>query len=679
MVYFAPQIAAPGSVTPPVGNGRGDSVPTARHPSESELMNPTVETPILATGLFDFAAWRRERLHALESLAQWLEDSGLDLERVRPLLLQQAERLENDRMTLAFVAEFSRGKSELINAIFFSGHGQRILPAGAGRTTMCPMELYSDPSQPQGMRLLPIETRLQEQTLAQWKASPQVWLQLPLERGDADGLALTLAHLSDTQRVPLEQAQALGFYHDPDEPAVAGEDGLVEIPRWRHAMVNFSHPLLDQGLTILDTPGLNAVGAEPELTLSLIPSAHAVVFVLGADTGVTRSDLDIWNRHIGPHSGARSLVALNKVDTLWDPLRKPEEVAAEIDRQVRSTAQTLHIDPARVFAVSAQKALIARIQSDPDLLARSGLGALEHALNQAANLQRREMLAGSLRDALAAAQADIEQQVRAQLHEAQGQLDELRGLRGKNAGMVALLLQRLAAERTEFDAGMAKVLALRAVNSRMLDQLRERFGEASLLHDLNRLIARVGQATIKVGVKAELDAIFKDLRQRLVDAETQVEEIRQMLASAFDRVNADFGFTVAPPRVLRLHAHIEAFDRMAHTYGEHLSGSNWFRLQSSAYATRTLRSLSARVRELFERALGDVENWDRSAVAQLDTQVRDRKRQLNRRLGTLQRIEQTKDSLQDRLTEMTARCENAEQLRSAVTARFAAAAAELGG
>ena len=31
---------------------------------------------------------------------------------------------------------------------------------------------------------------------------------------------------------------------------------------------------------ILDTPGLNALGAEPELTLSMLPSAHAVLFIL---------------------------------------------------------------------------------------------------------------------------------------------------------------------------------------------------------------------------------------------------------------------------------------------------------------------------------------------------------------------------------------------------------------
>ena len=617
-------------------------------------MNPHVETPILTAGLFDYAEWRAERLQRVKGLLAWLEETGLDLEQARPQLQRQIQRLDNDRMTLAFVAEFSRGKSELINAIFFSGHGQRILPAGAGRTTMCPMELFSDATQPRGLRLLPIETRLQSQTLAQWKSSPQVWTPFELPSQDAQGLAQALTHLSDTQRVPLERAQELGFFHDADDLAQLSLDdqGEVEIPLWRHALVNFAHPLLDQGLSILDTPGLNAVGAEPELTLSLIPSANAVVFVLGADTGVTRSDLDIWNHHIAPTSGAQTLVALNKVDALWDPLLTPAQIAASIDHQVSSTAQTLKLPKDRVFPVSAHKALLARIQADGPLLGRSGLGALENALNRAANIDRRSLLDSALRETVDQVQSDLEQQLRKALHDAQGQLDELLGLRGKNANMVVLMLQRLAAERNEFDAGMAQVLALRAVNNRMLEQLRERFAAKSVLQDLEQLESRMGSALVKLGVKGELTRISAELRNRLVEAETLIEEIRQMLAAAFTRANSEFGFTVSAPRVLRLSGLMQEFDRMAQAYTEHLSGANWLKLQNNAYTLRTLRGMSSRVRDLFERALRDIENWDRSAIAQLDSQVRERKKQLNRRLSTLQRIEDTKDSLHERINEL---------------------------
>ena len=112
-----------------------------------------------------------------------------------------------------------------------------------------------------------------------------------------------------------------GFWHDdtPDDNPPLMAEGLVEVPAWRHAAINYPHPLLKRGLVVLDTPGLNAIGAEPELTLSLLPAAHAVVFILGADTGVTKSDLAVWRDHLGGQSMTR-FVVLNKIDALADPL-----------------------------------------------------------------------------------------------------------------------------------------------------------------------------------------------------------------------------------------------------------------------------------------------------------------------------------------------------------------------
>ena len=117
------------------------------------------------------------------------------------------------------------------------------------------------------------------------------------------------------------------------------------MPAWRHALINYPHPLLKQGLVVLDTPGLNAIGAEPELTLSLLPSAHAIVFILGADTGVTKSDLAIWRDHLGAQAPTR-FVVLNKIDALVDPLATLEQVEAQIAQQQRETARTLGVGAA---------------------------------------------------------------------------------------------------------------------------------------------------------------------------------------------------------------------------------------------------------------------------------------------------------------------------------------------
>ena len=151
------------------------------------------------------------------------------------------------------------------------------------------------------------------------------------------------------------------------------------MPAWRHALINYPHPLLKRGLVVLDTPGLNAIGAEPELTLGLLPSAHATVFLLGADTGVTKSDLAIWRDHLGAQALAR-FVVLNKIDTLADPLSTPEQIEAQIEQQQRETAHTLACRSSACSRSRRAQALAARVSGDDAGAAESRLPQLEAAL-----------------------------------------------------------------------------------------------------------------------------------------------------------------------------------------------------------------------------------------------------------------------------------------------------------
>src|SRR3569832_2980035 len=107
-------------------------------------------------------------------------------------------------------------------------------------------------------------------------------------------MAEALREVMKVKRVSIEDAKKLGLYspelhsHYQDDDAPPTH---VDIPMWSHALISFPHPLLQQGLAILDTPGLNDLGSEPELTQSMLPNAPAVQFVLAAATSVTRSDM----------------------------------------------------------------------------------------------------------------------------------------------------------------------------------------------------------------------------------------------------------------------------------------------------------------------------------------------------------------------------------------------------
>ena len=72
------------------------------------------------TEIARYSVWREGLTRAVHDYHDWLEKTNqLDVQqsiRFYDLL----ETLNRGRLMLAFLAEFSRGKSELINALFFS-------------------------------------------------------------------------------------------------------------------------------------------------------------------------------------------------------------------------------------------------------------------------------------------------------------------------------------------------------------------------------------------------------------------------------------------------------------------------------------------------------------------------------------------------------------------------------
>ena len=119
------------------------------------------------TEQFDaYRAWRDNLDRQVVRLRDWLREADLLDGQAAQRLQRVRDRLAEDKLNVAFVAEFSRGKSELINALFFADRGGRVLPSSAGRTTMCPTEISWTKGQSPGIALLPIETRAEGASIA---------------------------------------------------------------------------------------------------------------------------------------------------------------------------------------------------------------------------------------------------------------------------------------------------------------------------------------------------------------------------------------------------------------------------------------------------------------------------------------------------------------------------------
>jgi len=332
-----------------------------------------------------YGRWKHTLVEAILKYQRWLEQNKMTNPDMELRIFELLEQLKSDSLTIAFVAEFARGKTELINAIFFSEYDRRLLPSEAGRTTMCPTELFYDSAEDTSyIRLLPIETRLEDTSISEHRKHPINWTSIELNTSSSEAMAEAFREVVRTKKADLTTAQRLGLFDPERDKGHMNSDGTVDIPMWRHALISFPHPLLKEGLRILDTPGLNAMGSEPELTLNMLPNAQAVIFVLAADTGVTKSDMEMWSHHVQAlNADARHarLVVLNKVDTLWDELKDEATVNNTIQAQCNTAAKMLAIDTSSVFPVSAQKGLLAKIRHDKDLIKRSNILSLETILS----------------------------------------------------------------------------------------------------------------------------------------------------------------------------------------------------------------------------------------------------------------------------------------------------------
>ena len=604
-----------------------------------------------------YSEWRSHLSNGLSAYRKWLSENELSDAQTDLRMGQLLEKLHEDRLHVAFVAEFSRGKSELINAIFFADYGSRMLPSTAGRTTMCPTELMYDSAKLPSIELLPIQTRETNASISEYKHLPKQWATVPLNVESAESMQEALRSVSEIDRVTPEVAEKYGFFVGDKESSVVrvAEDGMVEIPRWRHAIINFPHPLLKQGLVILDTPGLNAIGTEPELTLSLLPNAHAVLFVLAADTGVTQSDLAVWNEHIGTPGGRKRgrLVVLNKIDSMWDELKSEDEVNAEITKQTNSCAWTLELPSSQIFPISAQKGLVAKINSDAALLKRSRLPELELALSQELIPAKQEIVHGNTDSEFSDINMRMRGLLESRLAGLREQLGELNELRGKNKGVVEYMIGKVRVEKEEFEAGLQRYYAVRSVFSQLSNELFALLGLDSLkmLTDSTRETMRKAKFSTKIS--EAMKNMFVLTRTNLIKSDDQITEIINMMTSVYKKFSVEHGLKLSTPTTFSMTRYLKDLDRLEYWCDTHLNTMLQLLLQGQGKVTQKFfDEVAHQVRRSFERANRDSESWLKSVMSPMDTQVREHQAQLKRRLESIKRIHEATDTLEDRIGEL---------------------------
>ncbi|HQV41489.1 MAG: dynamin family protein [Moraxellaceae bacterium] len=588
-----------------------------------------------------FTAWKQAIAREISRYRGWLNNQGLNNREVDNRLANALKTLRFDRILLAFVGEFSRGKSELINAILGKHYGQRLLPTRIGRTTMCPTELFYDSSATGAyIKLLPIQTRGDNVPLSTYKGQLEHWVHLTINLDDPAALKKTFTEVSQTREVSLEAAAELGFQVEYLEPSLA-KPGHVHIPAWRHALINIDHPLLRQGLAIIDTPGLNALGSEPELTLSLLPDAQALVFVLSADSGVTASDFAIWNNHvkeIAQRRGAAVYAVLNKIDLLWDDDDEPEEAEESVNRLARLTAKQLHLSPDNVLPLSAKQGLKARMHNNAELLARSRLetleGALARSVVQAKEAALKTTLVRELTDMVEASrQAVLAQRVRLEAEErvqASGQRDVEHEL--------VLLTRAAQQEKAAYNKRLLFLQQSRKLLEQQLPRLVATLAPDKLEAHFARAREQASSNRLGMGVPSAVTGFFQGMRMDFGLFRQEMETTQLLVQKLYQRYTQETG--AAAPPVPRMDAgqFLREMDDLEAQAGPYKNRLSSLLTSQQKVFERFFETLAREAARVHEQARKEGERWSKQSLAPLIQQALESRKRLEAQMATLEKL-----------------------------------------
>jgi GTP-binding protein EngB required for normal cell division len=242
-------------------------------------------------------------------------------------LEQLATRLAEQRLQLAVLGQFKRGKSTLLNALL----GATVVPMAVTPLTAIPTFIISG----ENFHLRTI------------------------------GLA---EEVEDIPALDVGALQLLLRARVTEDNNPNNRLGLARVE------VTVPATLLQKGIVLIDTPGVGSTYQHnTETAQAILPECDAALFVVSLDPPITATELEYLARIRA--TVPRIILVVNKIDVV-----ESEDRAAAIAFLRRVAADTAGLKDAPLFCVSARRALKAKASGDGEELKASGLEELEKYL-----------------------------------------------------------------------------------------------------------------------------------------------------------------------------------------------------------------------------------------------------------------------------------------------------------
>ncbi|MCA3002562.1 MAG: dynamin family protein [Burkholderiales bacterium] len=623
----------------------------------------------LTARLAELQSWRYGVTTQIARIADFTRSHGYSDADTEAIFDQLTDKANTARVKIIFVAEAGRGKSELINALFFSDLGRRLLPSGAAQATRCITEVRFDRDESPHLRVLPIESRETPRRFADLYADRSEWQTIPFATDDPESIRVAFSLLAQTRRATVAESVAWGLRGNSLSKPQSDSNG-TEVPKWRYAVINFPHPILNAGLVVVDTPGISVLTAEPEFSREHIPAADAVFVVLDAAEGITKSDLAIWRETLGrsrnfrerkkDESNQARIIVVNKIDRLTSQGQVHTKEAdrlwqVEIDKRIREVADLMGIESNSVIPVSTALALQGLFRKDQDVLLRSRLIHLERTLTDQLPADREVALGTKILNTL----SSILESVQASLDQARFDvltgLNDLGQVRKKNQAITQALSRETDNKRANLDAALDELRTIKAIHSKLSNELAELTSPTTAKQDIADTAMKI-TASLRPGELHDvLSNYFALCHQRIRAINKKLDEIRTLFGNLGEHHFRKIGignFELHPFATNRFRLEIDKVEEVTAT--ELPKAGNTLEHHASAVAEQFEALIAGRIVHLFEIAHRESAAWMRGVLSAIEQPLNALNKRLEERATRVAVIRSAELDLAEKIAEIQA-------------------------
>jgi replication fork clamp-binding protein CrfC len=179
---------------------------------------------------------------------------------------------------------------------------------------------------------------------------------------------------------------------DPAEAKKLEQEQKQAFPDVDYAVVEYPLTLLEKGIEIVDSPGLNDTEARNELSLGYVNNCHAILFVMRASQPCTLGERRYLENYIKGR-GLSVFFLVNAWDQVKESLIDPDDIEELTSAETRlrqvfkaNLAEYCYVDgqdiyDERVFELSSIQALRRRLKNPQADLSKTGFPEFMGALN----------------------------------------------------------------------------------------------------------------------------------------------------------------------------------------------------------------------------------------------------------------------------------------------------------